>query len=105
MKFGSEEKRNIEQNAALWGALRDISRQVRWPVDGVEQFLQAEDWKVILTAGLKKEHRIAAGVSGGFVILGTPTSRMTKAEMSELIDFVHWFASERGVVLSVEVSA
>lgn len=100
MKFGGEEKRSLDQNAALWTALRDISRQVKWPVDGVEQLLPPEDWKVVLSAGLKKEHRIAAGVSGGFVILGTPTSRMTKAEMSELLSFIEWFAAERGVVLS-----
>ena len=92
-----EDRRNLDQNARLWAALEDISDQVKWPVDGVEQLLAKEDWKVILTAGLRKEHRIAAGVTGGFVILGTPTSRMTKSEFSELIEFVLWFGNMKGV--------
>ena len=96
-KFLRGRRRSLDQNAMLWSMLRAVSEQVRWPVDGVEQALIPEDWKVILTAGVKKESRIAAGVNGGFVMLGTPTSRMTVDEMGELIEFVRWFGAERGV--------
>lgn len=99
-KFLRAKRRSLEQNNLLWQMLQDVASQVRWPVDGVEQFLCKEDWKVILTAGVKKEARIAAGVSGGFVMLGTPTSRMTVAEMTELIDFIRWFGDSKQVVWS-----
>ena len=99
-KFLRAKRRSLAQNDLLWGMLGDVSEQVKWPVDGVEQFLPPHDWKIILTAGVKKEARIAAGVSGGFVMLGTPTSRMTVAEMGDLLTFIRWFGDERGVAWS-----
>lgn len=90
--------RTQAQNALLWAVLTDIARQVQWSVDGKMQHLEPEDWKHILTAGLRKNHRIAQGVDGGFVILGQSTSRMTIAEMSELIELCHAFGAEHGVV-------
>lgn len=98
------QRRNLDQNSLMWALIADIASQLKWPVDGVEQFLAKEDWKVILTAGVKREHRIAQGINGGFVILGTPTSRMTKAEFSELIDFIQWFGNERGIQWSKEAT-
>ena len=39
----------------------------------------------------------AAGIDGGFVILGMHTSRMTKQELGDLIDIIYAFGAERGV--------
>lgn len=89
--------RSLEQNSKLWATLTDISRQVQWPVDGRMQSLSPEDWKHVLTAGLKKHQRVAQGVDGGFVILGQSTSRMTVGEMVELIELCQAFGAERGV--------
>lgn len=88
-----EQKRSLEQNAHLWAILGDISEQVEW----YGQRLLSEDWKHILTAGLKREQRVAPGIDGGFVVLGTSTSRMTKAELSELIEFAYAFGASKGV--------
>ena len=71
-------KRSLEQNAKLWAVLTDIAHQVQWPVDGKMQYLAPEDWKDILSAGLRKSQRVAAGVEGGFVMLGQRTSRMRR---------------------------
>ena len=90
--------RTLDQNALMWAVLTDIARQVEWPVDGKMQYLEPEDWKHVLSAGLKKHQRIAQGIDGGFVILGQRTSRMTIAEMSELIELCHAFGAEHGVV-------
>lgn len=90
--------RTLEQNSKLWAVLTDIAKQVQWHVDGKLQYLEPEDWKDILTAGLKKHQRIAAGVEGGFVMLGVRTRRMKISQMIELIEFAHWFGAERGVV-------
>lgn len=92
--------RTLEQNALMWAMLHDIARQVEWHVDGRLQLLEAEDWKDILTAGLRKNQRVAAGVEGGFVMLGERTSRMKVSEMIELIEFMYWFGAERDVVWS-----
>ena len=89
--------RSLEQNAKMWAVLADIARQVKWFADGKEQYLTAEDWKDILTAGVKKNQRIAQGIEGGFVMLGQRTSKMRVGEMVELIEFALWFGTERGV--------
>ncbi len=90
-------RRSLSQNAKLWPMLTDIARQVQWPVDGAMQELAPEDWKDILTAGVRKEQRVAQGIEGGFVMLGSRTSKMRKKEFAELIEFIYWFGSERGV--------
>lgn len=89
----SEPTRNLAQNAALWAALGDISKQVVWH----GQKLSSEDWKHVLSASLKRT-RVCPGIDGGFVVLGQATSRMTKAEFSELLELTFAFGSDRGVV-------
>jgi hypothetical protein len=84
--------RTILQNARLWAMLADISRQVEW--HGL--MLAPEDWKHIFSAGLKKQ-RAVPGLDGGFVVLGQSTSKMTKAEMSELQELMSAFGAERDV--------
>lgn len=89
--------RTTAQNALLWSVFTDLSRQVEWMVDGRMVKLDPEEWKEILSAGLKKTQRVAAGIEGGFVMLGQRTSRMTVAQMAELIELAHAFGTERGV--------
>ncbi len=92
-----EETRSTAQNALMWSCLTDIASQVQWPVDGVLSKLDPEDWKHIISAGLKREMRVAQGISGGWVMLGQKTSRMSKAQMSEMIDLCHAFGDQNGV--------
>lgn len=80
--------------------LTDIADQVLWPIwmgNGfVDQALSKEDWKSILTAGLKSSQRMAKAIEGnGFVALGEPTSKMSKQEMNELTDFIEYFGDSR----------
>jgi hypothetical protein len=88
----SGEKRNAQMNALLWARLTDISRQVEW----YGQKLSPEDWKHVMTAGLKKQ-RAVPGIEGGFVVLGLSTSKMKKAEFSELLDLIQYFGDSQGV--------
>lgn len=96
----SEPTRSLEQNAKMWPMLQDIAEHVDWPVDGKLQRLPKEDWKIILTAGLRKNQRVAQGIDGGFCLLGDSTSRMSIREMKELLDFIEWFGAEKGVTFS-----
>ena len=87
-----QEKRSDPQNRLMWSCLGDLAKQVDWH----GQNLDAEAWKDMATAALKRQ-RVVPGLDGGFVVLGQRTSQMTKADMTELIDFIHAFGDERGV--------
>jgi len=93
----ADAKRTSDQSAKMWALLDDISRQVDW----YGRKLSSEDWKHIFSASLKKQD-VAPGIDGGFVLLGQSTSAMTKAEMSDLIELISAFASERGVIFRNE---
>lgn len=93
-------KRSLEQNAAMWAMLADIANQVQWVVDGRQTYLEPEEWKDILTAGLAGELRVAQGINGGIVLLGRRTSKMTTKQMGELLELMQAFAAERGVRFS-----
>jgi hypothetical protein len=85
-------RRSLDQNAHLWAVLTDVARQVEWH----GQRLTKENWKDIFTAALKRQ-QVVPGLDGGFVVLGTSTSRMSKREFSDLLELVFAFGAERGV--------
>lgn len=95
-----QDLRSIEQNKLLWALLTDISNQLQWPVNGAMTLLTPEDWKDIFTAALKKHHRIAQGIDGGFVFLGMRTSKMNKETMTELLELILAEGTQRGVIWS-----
>lgn len=92
--------RSLDQNRKLWPMLQDIAHQLQWPVNGKLQRMSREDWKDVLTAGFQQESRIAEGIAGGHVFLGMRTSRMSKRQFSELVEFIYAFGSGRGVRFS-----
>ena len=76
----------------MWANLEDIAQQVVW----YGQKLDKQEWKDVLTAGLKK-HKIVPGIEGGFVVIGARTSKMSIAEMNELIELAVMFGTQQGV--------
>lgn len=87
-------KRTLPQNDKLWACLTDVSQQVEW----YGQKLSPDDWKDMFTASLRKA-RVVPGIDpGSFVLLGLHTSDMDKGELSDLIELIHAFGLERGVV-------
>ncbi len=89
--------RTLAQNDLLWSILTDISKQVDFVVNGALIKVSPEEVKDILTAGLKREMRMAQGIDGGMVILGQRTSKMTVRQLAELIELAHAFGTQRGV--------
>ena len=87
--------RTLEQNALMWAMLADISAQVDW----YGQKLTSEEWKDVFSASLKRQ-KVVPGLDGGFVVCGQRTSKMTKGEMSDLIELMNAFCAERGVKLT-----
>lgn len=92
--FG-EATRTLDQNAALWPALHDISDQVNW----YGNKLTPEEWKDVFSASLKKQ-KVVPGLDGGFVVCGQRTSKMGKREFADLLTLIHAFGAEKGVTFS-----
>lgn len=88
----SEPTRSLEQNAALWAKLGEVAAQVVWH----GRKLSPESWKTIFTASLKKQD-VVPGIDGGFVVMGTSTSRMSKRELSDLLELITAFGAQQGV--------
>jgi hypothetical protein len=98
VEFAEGPKRTTEQNDLLWARLGDISRQVEW----YGQHLSDADWKEVFTASIRKL-RVVPGIDAGtFIPLGLRTSKMRKAEMSDLLELIAAFGAERGVVFGDE---
>ena len=89
----SPPSRSLDQNARLWASLNDISQQVVWH----GRKLDSESWKHVFTSSLKKLDVVPNIEGTGFVALGLSTSRMTKTELSELLELIAAFGAERGV--------
>jgi hypothetical protein len=89
------ETRSDAQNRRLWAMLGEVSKQVDWH----GQKLDDTEWKHVFSAALARQ-KVVPGLDGGFVVLGQSTSKMTKAEMSDMQTLMEAFGAERGVVFS-----
>ena len=89
------ETRSLAQNARLWAMLGDVSKQVDW----YGRKLSPTAWKHVFTAALTKQD-VVPGIDGGFVVLGKETSKMTRAEMTELQELMEAFGAQQGVRFS-----
>ncbi len=94
------ETRKLSQNAYFWALLTDVSKQVKWPIDGELRKITPEDWKSIFSASLKQTSRMAKGIDGGLVMLGCSTSKLSASEFSDLIELVKAFGAEHDVKFS-----
>lgn len=96
-----EPTRTLNQNAALHAAISDIAKQIEWHGERMD----IEDWKRLLTAAWARAERqpvklVPALDGNGFDVLYRRTSRMTKREVSSLLDYLHAWGSEMGVIWS-----
>ena len=94
------QQRSLEQNDKLHATLQDISEQLQWS----GQHLDVEDWKRLMTAAWERATgghvRMFPALDGhGMDVLYRRTSRLTKQEMIDLIEYVTSWAIDNGVVL------
>ena len=95
-----EPNRTLSQNAAQWPILEAFSEQLLWPVNGAMTQMSAENWKDVLSSAFRQQQPlIAQGINGGMVFLGQRTSKFSKKDFSEFIEFLHATAIDRGVVV------
>ena len=102
----SEPTRTLDQNAAQWPLLNALANQSQWPVNGAMVKISADDWKDVLTCAFRNEQpRIAQGYNGGMVLLGQRTSKFSKRDFSDWMEFLWSVVNERGVKVYEDVAA
>lgn len=94
----SEPTRTLDQNADQWPYLEGFSQQRQWPVNGELVWMSAEEWKDVLTAAFEQENvRLAQGLNGGVVMLGSRTSQFGQKKFREWMEFLRATAALKGV--------
>lgn len=95
--------RTAEQNAKLHALLSDIASQKQW----AGHWLDVEDWKRLMLAAFERANkqgaRIFPSIDGaGIDMIYRRSSRMSKQEMSELIEFATAWALDNNIRLANE---
>ena len=95
-----EPTRNLDQNAAQWPILQAFADQLQWPINGRMEWMTPDEWKDVLTCAFKRESvRVAMGMDGGMVMMGQRTSKFSKAQFGEWLEFLIATAALRDVDL------
>ena len=84
--------RTLQQNRLMWEILQQLADQVVW----YGNKLTKENWKDMITAGLKNQD-VVPGINGGFVVLGDSTRKMSVKELNEVIELAYAFGAQHGV--------
>lgn len=93
-----EASRTSEQNAKLWAMLSDVARA---KPEGRK--LPTEVWKCLFMSACGHSVRFEPGLDGnGVVPMGFRSSRLTKPEMSDLIECIYEYGTRHGVAWSEE---
>ena len=98
--------RSVEQNAKLHALLQDIAQQLEW----AGEYRDIETWKRMMVAAFERANANAPVMlpaldGAGVDFIYRRTHRMSKQELSELIEFATSWALEHGVALSMEQMA
>ena len=92
--------RSHDQNAKLHAMLSDIAKQRQW----AGQWLDVETWKRLMIAAYCRANGNAPTMlpsldGNGIDMIYRRSSRMSKQEMSELIEYVTSWAVDNGIQL------
>ena len=103
---GTLRQRSTEQNAKLHALLSDIAEQKEWG----GRMWSTDEWKRLICGAFFRTQNesavMAPAIDGhGVEVLYRHTSRMTKQEMSELLDFATAWAIDQGITLHDPVAA
>lgn len=93
-------KRTTDQNAMLWQLLSDISR-----AKPQGRTHTPEVWKALMMHACGHAVQFEMGLNGQPFPTGFSSSKLTKDQFSDLLEFVLSYAAENGVTLRDEVAA
>ena len=86
--------RSNAQNDKMWAILGDISRA---KPDG--RSMTPDLWKAVFLQALGHEQQFLMGLDGNPFPMGFRSSKLSKEQMSDLIEFIHSYAATHGVKL------
>lgn len=90
-------RRSTDQNSLLWGILSDVAEQKE---HGGRKY-DSGTWKVIFMSALGCELQFVPSLDGNsFLPLGHRSSKLSKAEMTDLIESIIQWGTENGVRFS-----
>jgi hypothetical protein len=89
-----EPKRSLPQNDRLWAMLTDLAQQATH----AGRKYTPDQWKVLFMHACGREVQFVPALDGsGFIPWGQSSSDLSKAEMTELIEFIFAWGAEHGV--------
>lgn len=91
----SEPKRTLDQSAKMWAMLSDIARS-----KPLGRRHTPDEWKALAMNACGWDCQFVEGLDGRPFPLGFRSSKMTKAQLSSLIEWLYAFGSENGVIWS-----
>jgi len=87
-------RRSLEQNDKMWALLTEISEQT----EHCGRHFSPDQWKVLMMHACGHTVQFLPALdNSSFVPYGGRSSHMTKAQMSELIEFIYVWGLEHGV--------
>jgi len=89
--------RSADQNAKMWAMLSDISRA---KPQGRRH--TSEVWKCLFMSACGHAVQFQMGLDGNPFPVGFSSSKLSKAQMSDLIEFIYSYGAEHGVKWSDE---
>lgn len=93
-------KRSDAQNKIIWAMMNDVARQrprgICYP---------PASWKAIFMSGLGIELELVRGLYGEPVPIDLSTSKMTRQQAAEFIEFTHWWCASKGIHLNEKTVA
>lgn len=91
-------KRTKEQSDKMWAMLTDIVKAKK-TIDG--RRLDSDEWKIVFMQALGHEAEALPKLDGtGFFSLGYRSSKLSKQEMSDMIEFIYAWGAENNMVWS-----
>jgi hypothetical protein len=84
--------RTNEQNSKMWAMLSDIAR-----AKPLGRELTTDKWKALFMDAIGIPADWEPGINGGVVNVGYRSSRLTKEQMSDMIEQMYAFGAEHGV--------
>ena len=91
----SEPKRSNEQNSYFWQLLTELSKA---KPNGREH--TPDTWKLLVMHACGHACQFEIGLNGQPFPVGFRSSKLTRQQMSDLIEWIHAYAAEAGVTLT-----
>lgn len=93
-------KRSDLQSAKLHAMLGDVSKQLKFNIEGVPQSLKLDEWKNLFVSGhaiaTGRPYQLVSGLEGEMLNLRESTAKMSSRRMGSLIEYVYAYGASNG---------